>query len=151
MAANTCASVTARCRMSLSEASLHSHTMGLTERSGTPSALCARVDGTLLWRVLDNLFSNACKYAQSGTRFYIDAWEQAGRVVLTFKNISRERLNVPVEELLERFVRGASARGGEGSGLGLNIAQSLTELQGGTFSLSVDGDLFKAELTLPLA
>ncbi len=120
-------------------------------RSGTPSALCARVDGTLLWRVLDNLFSNACKYAQSGTRFYIDAWEQAGRVVLTFKNISRERLNVPVEELLERFVRGDSARGGEGSGLGLNIAQSLTELQGGTFSLSVDGDLFKAELTLPLA
>ncbi|MBQ2323644.1 MAG: sensor histidine kinase, partial [Oscillospiraceae bacterium] len=113
--------------------------------------LFACVDGTLMWRVLDNLFSNACKYAQSGTRLYIDAAERDGQVCLAFKNISRERLNIPADELLERFVRGDSARSTEGSGLGLNIARSLTELQGGTFSLSIDGDLFKVELTLPQA
>jgi len=111
----------------------------------------AFVDGTLMWRVLDNLFSNACKYAQSGTRFYIDAREFGGHVRLSFKNISRERLNISADELMERFVRGDSARSGEGSGLGLNIARSLTELQGGSFSLSVDGDLFKANLTIPAA
>ncbi|MBQ2606957.1 MAG: sensor histidine kinase, partial [Oscillospiraceae bacterium] len=113
--------------------------------------LFACVDGTLMWRVLDNLFSNACKYAQSGTRLYIDAQERDGQVCLAFKNISRERLNIPADELLERFVRGDSARSTEGSGLGLNIARSLTELQGGTFSLSIDGDLFKVELMLPQA
>lgn len=106
-------------------------------------------DGTLLWRVADNLFSNVCKYALPGTRFYVDVGREAGNVVMSFKNISRDPLNIPAEELMERFVRGDSARGGEGSGLGLNIARSLTELQGGTFSLSVDGDLFKAEIALP--
>jgi len=111
--------------------------------------LFALVDGTLLWRVLDNLFSNACKYAQPGTRFYADAGRAGERVELSFKNISRERLNLPAEELLERFVRGDSARGGEGSGLGLNIARSLTELQGGSLALSVDGDLFKVVLSFP--
>ena len=109
----------------------------------------AWVDGTLLWRVLDNLFSNACKYALPGTRFYIDASESAGRVRLSFKNISRDRLNIPADELMERFVRGDSSRGGEGSGLGLNIAKSLTELQGGTFGVSVDGDLFRVDITFP--
>ena len=111
--------------------------------------LFAVLDGTLTWRVLDNLFSNACKYGQPGTRFYLDAAEEAGRVRLSFKNISREPLNLSAEELMERFVRGDRARHSEGSGLGLNIAKSLTELQGGIFSLSVDGDLFKAEITLP--
>lgn len=106
----------------------------------------AWVDGTLLWRVLDNVFSNACKYALPGTRFYIDAREGAGKIRLSFKNISRDRLNVPADELMERFVRGDSARGGEGSGLGLNIAKSLTELQGGTFAVSVDGDLFRVDI-----
>ena len=107
------------------------------------------LDGTLTWRVLDNLFSNACKYGQPGTRFYLDAAETDGRVRLSFKNISREPLNLSAEELMERFVRGDRARHSEGSGLGLNIAKSLTELQGGVFSLSVDGDLFKVEITLP--
>ncbi len=107
------------------------------------------VDGTLMWRVLDNLFSNACKYAQEGTRLYIDAQERGAQVCLVFKNVSREKLNVPADELMERFVRGDSARSTEGSGLGLSIARSLTELQGGTFALAVDGDLFKVELTLP--
>ena len=108
----------------------------------------AWVDGTLLWRVLDNVFSNACKYALPGTRFYIDAQESAGKAKLSFKNISRDRLNVPADELMERFVRGDSSRGGEGSGLGLNIAKSLTELQGGTFDVSVDGDLFRVDIIL---
>ncbi|MBE7003740.1 MAG: HAMP domain-containing histidine kinase [Ruminococcaceae bacterium] len=106
-------------------------------------------DGTLLWRVLDNVLSNACKYALPGTRFYADVAEDGGRVRLTFKNVSRDRLNIPAEELMERFVRGDSARGGEGSGLGLNIARTLTELQGGTFGLNVDGDLFRVDITLP--
>lgn len=111
--------------------------------------LFAMLDGTLTWRVLDNLFSNACKYGQPGTRFYLDAAETDGRVRLSFKNISREPLNLSAEELMERFVRGDRSRHSEGSGLGLNIAKSLTELQGGVFSLSVDGDLFKVEITLP--
>lgn len=109
----------------------------------------AWVDGTLLWRVLDNVFSNACKYALPGTRFYVDASESAGKAKLSFKNISRDRLNVPADELMERFVRGDASRGGEGSGLGLNIAKSLTELQGGTFDVSVDGDLFRVDITFP--
>jgi len=114
-----------------------------------PGELYALADGGLTWRVLDNLFSNACKYAQEGTRFYIGAEERDGFAVMSFKNVSRERLNIPADELLERFVRGDAARGGEGSGLGLHIARSLTEVQGGRFSLSVDGDLFKVEVALP--
>ena len=90
--------------------------------------LYAWVDGALLWRVLDNMFSNACKYALPGTRFYIDAAERDGQAELSFKNISRDRLNVPADELMERFVRGDASRGGEGSGLGLNIAKSLAEV-----------------------
>ncbi len=110
--------------------------------------LFAQLDGTLMWRVLDNLLSNACKYGQPGTRFYVDGAQAGSRVRLTFRNISRDPLNVPAEELTERFVRGDRSRTGEGSGLGLNIAQSLTELQSGTFTVTVDGDLFKAEITL---
>ena len=112
--------------------------------------LIAWADGALLWRVLDNLLSNVCKYAQSGTRFYIGVRSENGKAVMEFKNTSREALNLSAEELMERFVRGDSARTGEGSGLGLSIARSLTELQGGTFDLSVDGDLFKVTITLPI-
>ena len=108
-------------------------------------------DGRLLWRVLDNLLGNAVKYAQSGTRLYLELTPGETETVLTLKNISREPLNIPAEELMERFVRGDSARSSEGSGLGLNIAGSLVELQGGQFRLFVDGDLFKAEFTVPLA
>ena len=111
--------------------------------------LFAWADGALTWRVLDNLLSNACKYALSGTRFYIEAAEAGGRVRMSFKNVSREALNVSADELLERFARGDAARGGEGSGLGLDIARSLTEAQGGTFRLSVDGDLFRVDVELP--
>ena len=110
--------------------------------------LTAMADGRLLWRVLDNLLSNVCKYALAGTRVYIDLSSRDGWVAVSMKNISRDPLNVSADELMERFVRGDASRHTEGSGLGLNIAKSLMELMGGTFSLSVDGDLFKAELTL---
>lgn len=110
---------------------------------GLPSILA---DGRLSWRVLDNLFSNACKYALPGTRLYCDAAVQNGRVALTIKNISREPIGVPASELTERFVRGDASRTSEGSGLGLSIAKSLMELQKGELSLEADGDLFKASL-----
>ena len=108
-------------------------------------------DGRHLWRVIDNLLANCCKYAMEGTRIYIDLSRSKGQVVLSVKNISREPLNIPAERLLERFVRGEESRSTEGSGLGLSIAKSLTELQGGAFELSVDGDLFKAVVSLPQA
>ena len=108
-------------------------------------------DGRHLWRVVDNLLSNCAKYAMEGTRIYLDLERGKGQVVLSVKNISREPLNVPAERLMERFVRGDESRTTEGSGLGLSIARSLTELQGGTFELAVDGDLFKAIVTLPQA
>ena len=111
----------------------------------------AMADGRLLWRVLDNLFNNVCKYALAGTRVYIDAVIEGNEAVISVKNISRDPLNVSADELMERFVRGDSSRHTEGSGLGLNIAQSLVNLMHGKFSLSVDGDLFKAEIRLPSA
>jgi signal transduction histidine kinase len=106
-------------------------------------------DGRHLWRVLDNLLGNCVKYALEGTRVYLDVTAQGEQVVLTVKNISRQSLNLPAQQLLERFVRGDESRTTEGSGLGLSIARSLTELQGGTFELTIDGDLFKAVITLP--
>lgn len=108
-------------------------------------------DGRHLWRVIDNLLSNCCKYAMNGTRVYLELTRGKGQVVLSVKNISREPLNIPAERLMERFVRGEESRSTEGSGLGLSIARSLTELQGGTFDLAVDGDLFKAIVTMPQA
>ncbi len=106
-------------------------------------------DGRHLWRVLDNLLSNCSKYAMAGTRVYVSL-ECGSQAVLTVKNISRDPLDVPAERLMERFVRGDASRTESGSGLGLSIAQSLTELQGGTFRLDIDGDLFKAIVSLPI-
>ena len=100
-----------------------------------------------MWRVFDNLMNNICKYAQSGTRVYLELAVIGSRVVITFKNISKERLAASGEELTERFVRGDSSRNTEGSGLGLSIAQSLTELQGGRLMITTDGDLFKAMIS----
>ena len=111
----------------------------------------AMADGRLLWRVLDNLFNNVVKYALPGTRVYITSELDGGDAVISVKNISRDPLNISAEELMERFVRGDASRHTEGSGLGLNIAQSLVNLMHGKFSLSVDGDLFKAEIRLPKA
>lgn len=109
------------------------------------------LDGRLTWRVVDNLLSNACKYSQPGTRVYVEAEQREGRAWLRVKNISRQQLNIPADELMERFVRGDSSRTTEGSGLGLNIASSLAELQNGEFGLAIDGDLFKAWASFPLS
>ena len=111
---------------------------------------CVWADGRLLWRVLDNLMSNICKYSLEHTRVYVQTQAQDGRLTVTFKNISKEPLNVSAEELMERFVRGDASRNTEGSGLGLSIARSLTELMGGSFALAIDGDLFKAQISFPL-
>ena len=107
-------------------------------------------DGKLLWRIYDNLLSNVCKYALSGTRVYVDMRNEGDRVLTVFKNVSAEPLEHTSEELMERFVRGDSSRNTEGSGLGLSIAKSLAELQEGSFSIETDGDLFKAALSLPI-
>jgi len=103
-------------------------------------------DGRLLWRVFDNLMNNICKYSQPGTRVYLNIETENEEVVITFRNISKYALNIPSEELMERFIRGDSARTTEGSGLGLSIAKSLVELQGGKMDLVIDGDLFKVIL-----
>ena len=100
-------------------------------------------DGRLLWRIFDNLLGNIVKYALPGTRVYIDLECRENKVVISLKNISRERLSISSDELMERFVRGDASRATEGSGLGLSIARSLTELMHGQFGLMVDGDLFK--------
>ncbi len=123
---------------------------GLTVVTDFPEeSTTIQADGRLLWRVLDNLLGNVCKYALAGTRVYLTVTPEAATVEISLKNISRQQLNISAEELMERFVRGDSARTTEGSGLGLNIAKSLTELQGGSLQLSVDGDLFKAVLRFP--
>ena len=111
-------------------------------------------DGRLTWRVLGNLLSNIVKYALPGTRMYlniVDLTQSAGVVQLSLKNISRDPLNISAQELTERFVRGDASRNTEGSGLGLNIAKTLMELQKGSLELLVDGDLFKVTLTFPAA
>ena len=111
----------------------------------------ALADGRLVWRVFSNLLSNVVKYALPGTRIYLDVVSLEDRVLVSVKNISREELNMSAEELMERFVRGDASRNTEGSGLGLNIARSLMELQRGQLQLLVDGDLFKVTLVFPRA
>ena len=114
-----------------------------------PEDACViETDGQLLWRVLDNLLGNICKYAQPGTRAYIDLEKTQEETVISLKNVSSTSLNIPAETLMERFVRGDASRSTGGSGLGLSIAQSLTRLLGGELALSVDGDLFKAVIRL---
>ena len=115
----------------------------------TEDTVAMMADGRLVWRVLSNLLSNAVKYAMPGTRLYIDLMSLENKVVISLKNISRDELNVDAEELMERFVRGDDSRNTEGSGLGLNIAKSLMELQKGQLQLLVDGDLFKVTLIFP--
>ncbi len=108
-------------------------------------------DGRLLWRVLSNLLSNIVKYSMTGTRVYLELTETDTHAILSLKNISREPLNLSADALMERFVQGDASRNTEGSGLGLNIAQSLMQVQKGSLSLHLDGDLFKVTLTLPKA
>lgn len=107
-------------------------------------------DNRHIWRIFDNIFNNIAKYAQPNTRVYIDVSPKIGTVEITFKNISKEKLNISGDELMERFVRGDSSRNTEGSGLGLSIAKSLAELQKGRCDVQIDGDLFKVTLTFPV-
>lgn len=110
--------------------------------------LIARADGSLLWRVLNNVYSNITKYAMNNTRVYINGLRQENEIFLSIKNISDQQLNISADELMERFVQGDRSRHNEGSGLGLNIARSLMEIQQGEMNLSIDGDLFKVDLIL---
>jgi signal transduction histidine kinase len=108
-----------------------------------------KADNRYLFRVFDNLMSNIVKYSQEGTRAYVELKEKDGRAQYTFKNISREKLNISADELMERFVRGDLSRNTEGNGLGLSIARSLTESMGGKMELTVDGDLFRVDVSFP--
>lgn len=122
-------------------------TMIVHPAAGDPVVLA---DGKLLSRMMDNLMNNIGKYAMPGTRVYAAAAADEKESTISIKNVSRNELNVSADELMERFVRGDSSRHTEGSGLGLSIAKSLVELQGGRFELSIDGDLFRADISLPL-
>ncbi len=114
---------------------------------GAPAWIYA--DSRRMWRVMENLFNNICKYALEGTRVYIDIMRTEGKIAAAFKNISRQQMNIRPEELTERFIRGDSSRSTEGSGLGLSIAKSLVQAQGGAFDIILDGDLFKVVVTFP--
>ena len=105
-----------------------------------------KADSRYLYRVIENLFSNITKYALEASRVYIDIETEENKVKISVKNISKERLNISEEELMQRFVRGDKSRTTDGSGLGISIAKSLVELQNGTFKLKIDGDLFKVEI-----
>ena len=107
------------------------------------------VDGRRMWRVLENISGNAAKYAMPGTRVYADLKLEEDTVDLSLKNVSEHQLNISADELTERFIRGDLSRSSEGSGLGLSIAQSLTTMQGGTFNLYLDGDLFRVNIRFP--
>ncbi|WP_170138150.1 sensor histidine kinase [Anaerobacterium chartisolvens] len=107
-------------------------------------------DGRLMWRALENLLSNVVKYSQKNSRVYIDIEHTPEHGAITIKNISENPLDVEPEQLVERFVRGEESRTTEGSGLGLSIAKSLAEIQGGRLDIVIDGDLFKASITMPL-
>lgn len=107
-------------------------------------------DSRYLYRVLENIYSNIAKYAKEDTRVYVDIVKNNKKVLIAIKNISKEQLNISADELMQRFVRGDSSRNTEGSGLGLSIAKSLTELQGGSFDIYLDGDLFKVVIEFPI-
>jgi signal transduction histidine kinase len=107
-------------------------------------------DGKYLWRIIENLLTNALKYSMPDSRVYINIDKNEKYGVLTIKNISAFPLEISPEQLTERFVRGDASRTTEGSGLGLSIAQGLTSLQGGRFKLDIDGDLFKVTVEIPL-
>lgn len=110
-------------------------------------------DGRQLYRVIENLYNNAAKYALQETRVYVELAVEGENAVFSIKNVSEKSLaleNAAVEDLTERFIRGDESRTTEGSGLGLSIAKNLTQLMKGQFSIGVDGDLFKATIIFPL-
>ncbi len=107
-------------------------------------------DGRRIWRVLENLYNNVAKYAMENTRVYVAVMPEEGRVAFVMKNISANPLNINADELTERFIRGDVSRSTEGSGLGLSIARSLTELMNGSFEIYLDGDLFRVTVAFPV-
>ena len=109
----------------------------------TQNPVYIKADSRYMYRVLENMYSNISKYALENSRVYTDILQEGKKVTIQMKNISKEKLNITADELMQRFVRGDASRNTEGSGLGLSIARSLTELQGGEFSIYLDGDLFK--------
>jgi signal transduction histidine kinase len=131
--------------------------------SAEEETLLTNADGTLLWRVLDNLLGNVRKYALPGSRVYVDMGRGTGSfsqpsegtlsplpyTQLEIKNISAQPLNIPADELMERFKRGDESRATEGSGLGLTISRDLAHLMDGHLDVVIDGDLFKVVLLLP--
>lgn len=112
----------------------------------TEDEIYINADNRYMYRIIENLFGNISKYAQEKSRVYIEVKKHEKTVRMDIKNISKERLNISSEELMQRFVRGDKSRTTEGSGLGLSISKSLTELQKGKFEIKIDGDLFKVEL-----
>ena len=114
--------------------------------TGTEKPAYIYADSRHMWRVLENLLNNICKYALTGTRVYIEIQNEEEIVSLSVKNISRQQMNISPDELTERFIRGDSARSTEGSGLGLSIAKNLIRAQKGEFNIYLDGDLFKVVL-----
>lgn len=124
---------------------------GIEVRINTPEKQpVVLADNQKTWRIIDNLFSNVKKYSLKGSRAYITVDEKDGWGRFSIKNISEKALDISPDELTQRFVRGDASRSTEGSGLGLSIAKSLCELQGGRFTIEIDGDLFKATVELPL-
>lgn len=112
-------------------------------------AVIMDLDGKKMWRVLENLYQNVYKYSLENTRVYVDLAVH-DNIVFTIKNISKEKLNISPDELMERFIRGDSSRHTGGNGLGLSIAKDLSKLNGGTLKIEIDGDLFVSRLELPL-
>ena len=112
--------------------------------------ICVLADGKYLWRIIENLLSNALKYSMPNSRVYINIDKNDRYGILTIKNVSNFPLEISPEQLTERFIRGDTSRTTEGSGLGLSIAQGLTNLQGGRFKVDIDGDLFKVTVEIPL-
>ncbi|MBM6828309.1 sensor histidine kinase [Anaerotignum lactatifermentans] len=123
---------------------------GLQVKLSCPEPVYIDADGRHMWRILENLLSNAAKYSMPNSRVYVDIFRTEEHGILVMKNVSAAPIDFDATRLTERFVRGDSSRTTEGSGLGLSITQSLTELQGGTFGIQVDGDLFKAIVSMPL-
>lgn len=130
------------------EDELKGYNIGLVLKA-PPAPVIVTADSQKTSRIVENLFSNIRKYAMEGTRVYVEVADGTDYASIIFKNISKYPLDVSADELTQRFVRGDASRSGEGSGLGLSIAQNLCELQKGRFRVEIDGDLFKVTLSLP--